>query len=154
PEGHHRFKVRLNAQGKMVEESFFGPDGEPVVTTRGYHCMRRRYDARGLKVEEVCFGAAGEPAFASLGNSFRALFSYNAQGRSAGFVLLGPNGRPRNNKQGVARMQISYDPLGAKVGSTAWRADPQGRLRLWKRLDGKGKILENANLDTDGTPGK
>jgi hypothetical protein len=34
--------------------------------------------------------------------------------------------------------------------SSFWRSDPQGRLRLWNREDGRGRVLETFHLSRDG----
>jgi hypothetical protein len=47
---------------------------------------------------------------------------------------------------------MSRDISGKVVQQTLWRANRQGKLLVWKREDGEGRLLENSYLTPDGKP--
>ncbi len=151
--GHYRWKCRYDSRGNQIEEAYFGADGKPVAVAWGYHRFIGRYDEKGRKVEAAVFGPNGEPAFRTDEDSFRFLWRYDSRGNHTETLFLGPNGRPRNIKPGWARRVSTYDAADKLVEQALWKADPQGRMRLWRRLDGRGRILEAYQLTADGQPG-
>jgi hypothetical protein len=152
PAGYHRWVTRYNARGNRLEDAYFGPTGQPVVTTWGYHRCVVRFDARGRALEQVNYGAAGDPAFRAGDGAFRLVWFYDARGNLTESLILGPNGRPRNNKSGWARQRNLYGRSGELKERLMWRADPEGRLRLWERHNDRGWVLERVNLTADGRP--
>jgi hypothetical protein len=69
--------------------------------------------------------------------------------------FLGASGLPRNSPagpEGWARQVEVYGPSGEVLERTFWKADPLGVLRFWRRLDGKGRLVESVNLAADGSP--
>jgi tRNA A-37 threonylcarbamoyl transferase component Bud32 len=154
PEGHHRWTARYDSRGKQIEEAYFGLDGKPVVSNGGFHRYVACYDDRGRKREQAHFGVTGEPAFRADEDSFRFLWRHDARGNLVEVLFLGPNGRPRNINGGWARRLETYDTSGKLAERLLWRADPEGRLRLARREDGQGRILESALLAADGRPQK
>jgi tRNA A-37 threonylcarbamoyl transferase component Bud32 len=152
-EGHHRWTARYDAGGNQIEWATFDAAGKPLATSEGFHRQLTRYDEKGRKLEQVHFGARGEPAFRADEGSFRFLWEHDARGNLRAVQFLGPNGRPMNIKNGWARRLDTWGPAGKRLERVLWKADPQGRLHLWQRLDSGDRLLENANFREDGQPG-
>jgi hypothetical protein len=152
PAGYHHWVCRLNARGNRIEERHFGIDGRPVVPTWGFHRCVVRFDDGGRGLEQANFGTAGEPAYRASDGTFRLLWSYDARGNLTETLILGPNGRPRNNKSGWARERLVHDSSGKLAERIWWRADPEGQLRLWERRNDQGWVLERVNLTPQGQP--
>jgi hypothetical protein len=152
PEGYHRWTARYDARGNQIMTACFGLSGEPMVPTWGWHRWVRRCDEKGNVLEVAYFGISGEPVFQRSDDGFRLLYRYDKEGKLIETLVLGPNGRRRNVKDGWARKRSRYTEAGKRSETAFWRADPEGRLLLWKRLDGNGELLEEAHLTADGRP--
>jgi len=152
PQGSHRMTSRYNSQGHVIEQAHFGLDGKPVLSASGYHRVVNRLDDRNKVLEQVVFGTNDEPARHKDWGAFRVLARHDQQGSMTDALLLGPNGRPTNGKGKFARGRWTYGPSSKMEEVAYWRADPAGRLRLWKRLDGSWRDTLVANLADDGRP--
>jgi hypothetical protein len=77
---------------------------------------------------------------------------YDKRGNLTEWTYFGVDGRPVNARNGWARLCDDYSSSGQRVQRTVWKADPEGRLRLWERQDGQGRVLERMALTAAGRP--
>jgi serine/threonine protein kinase len=152
PAGHHRYTSRYDSRGNPIDDAFFGLDGKPMVISFGYHRKVTRWDDKGRRLEQAFFGVNGEPVFDRTNGWFRGLASFYDSRNTCDLLNLGPSGRPANVKDGWAKRRDIRDRSGKTVESIFWKADTQGKLRLWKREDSQGRMLEFVNLSEDGEP--
>src|SRR5262249_33315715 len=138
-----------NERGHMVERAYFDLEGQPAAPTGGAHRSRYRPDGKGRNLEEAEVGGGGELLR-------RTLYRYDAHGRMLETLTLGPNGRPRHRRAGTtnlgARRVFVHDEAGKVKEFETWRADPEGRLTLWRRSDARSRVLAYAYLDRPGKP--
>ena len=59
--GYAKFTHRYNDYGDLIEEAYFGTDGEPVLGNDGYARPHAVIDRNGRVIEEAYFGTDGKP---------------------------------------------------------------------------------------------
>jgi hypothetical protein len=84
----------------------------------------------------------------------KVVSKYDERGNVTEGTFFGVDDRPINVLSGAARLRNEYGSAGQLVQRTAWKVDPQGQLRLWSRVDDRGRMLEMAKLTASGRPRK
>jgi len=151
--GHHYYTQKWDEAGHVTETAFFGPkEGQKVLRAdSGTHRWEARFDEWGNHVASAHYGVNNE-AVAHLelgGHRWTAKFEKDHLLELSLFTV---NDKSVNYKDGYARMCKLYDGQGVLQETAYWKADPNGKLHLWKRIDSKNRPLEVASFNSKGEP--
>jgi hypothetical protein len=144
---------RLDGRGKVLEQWYFTPDGQPSRHVHGWHRSTAKYDERGNKLEVTYFDLTGRP-MASVGRDHRVAARYDERNNQIEERFFGLDDKPVVTKWGYARLTRTYDAQGKYQGQIQWVLDTKGKYVLSKRLDARGKVLEQAYFTPDGQPSR
>jgi tRNA A-37 threonylcarbamoyl transferase component Bud32 len=150
-EGYHVWQARYDARGNQLEVAYRGLDREPILRKEGYHRWLAKYDGAGNRIERTYLGIDGRPASIKSGYH-RWAAEYDEHGREVQSAYFAVDGRPVNAPV-WSRQRKEYGATGELVRTTLWKADTEGRLHLWQRKDGRGRVLESVHLTAAGRPG-
>jgi hypothetical protein len=137
-------------RGNLLERSFWldGPDGTSV--------LHFRTDARGNRTEEVALTADARPSSFDNGSTRRWTARYDARDHRVEQTYFDADGKPVTCRTALpephARATWSYDRQDRLVERAFWVVGPAGELRMCRRENGKGKIVEEAFFDDAGRP--
>ena len=79
--GFARLTTRYSEYGDLMEEAYFGVDGERVFVDERCARFTNTYNAHGQKVETACFDTNDRPSSENPLNAVRVAFSYDRQGQ-------------------------------------------------------------------------
>jgi hypothetical protein len=157
-DGYSRRVRRYDAQDHLVEDSFYGINDEPVVSSSaGYSRGTQAFDAQGKVTEVTLFGIDGKPM---IGKDGYAKFtnSYNAYGDLVEEAYFGTDGKLVVAKDGYARFARVVDRDGRMIEEAYFGTDGKpisqrnGYAKVTHRFDPQGKVLEDAYFGSGGEP--
>src|SRR5262249_41321090 len=142
-----------DGKGRKLEEGAFTAEGRPTLYAGGtHHRWVYRLDARGNVLESAAYDVEGRPTVFRKDGHHRWTARYDEGNRQTEQDAFGLDGKPANGLNGSARIRNRYDAQGNLEEAAYWMADPEGNFHLWKRLDGKGRLLEWVYLTPQGLP--
>ena len=109
--GYARRKLKFDARGNPIEETYFDVNGEPTLSETGSAKVTRIYDSSGNPIEERHFGIDGLPALVKDGYAATSR-RYDARGNQVEQSYSGPDGKPILMKSGYATVKRRYDSFG------------------------------------------
>jgi hypothetical protein len=141
--------------GRIMEEAYFGPAGEPIYVGNGFAKVRYAFDDNGLNVEQAYFGTTGEPTVTSLG-CHRLRWAHDERGQRTEERCFGLDGQPKSSTNGFHRLVWTRDLHGRVIGERDFAVDgspvlgPGGwHYRLTER-DEYGRSMRESAFERDG----
>jgi YD repeat-containing protein len=121
-DGYARMIEILDPRGLVVEQQFFGADGEPVALTEGEIGMTVSYDAAGRILETRLLG---DPASFTT-TCARSAYAYDARGNTTRFGCRDGEGAPvpKEDWSGASDMIGEYDGRDRVI--RMWLEDSSG----------------------------
>lgn len=153
----YEVRVKRNTQGAIVEESFFGAQGEPVLGPAGAHRVQHAPDGHGVDMELRYFDATGAPALAHEVHLVR--MQVDSFGNEIMREFFDRSGRPVVSAElGAASLRITRDAHGNELARELF--DVNGRPTLGsgdfatrrKRFDDRDLPVEWSFFGADGAP--
>ncbi len=151
--GYAKMVVKLNEQGRPVENTYFDAKDQPTHHIEGNTTFLRRYDARGQIIEAIYTGY-DSAVFKFSEQRHR----YNQDGKVVEIANFDAKGQPVHDKDGHARWTTGYDNQGHAVdrmyfnkdnipapyddGHTGWHREYQG-----------GKLIDQIFYGYDASKG-
>ena len=147
-------RVTLDKSGAVVEESFFGQQGEAVLGQAGAHRVQHVVDAHGLELERRYFDAEGEPMAVNRAGIVRS--KYDDVGNPIETAYFTLDGQPVVELEvGAAVVRKTRDARGNEVELSSF--DEQGQpvtaaraIARRLRYDENDALLELTYLGADG----
>ena len=122
-----RVRFLHNAVGKITQESYFGIDDAPIITTRGYAVMRAEYDGRGQTIGQSFFGLDEQPAVHPLG-MHRFQLAHDERGNVIKREYFDTSGGPFvHPTRGYACATFTFDESDKETSRTPCPAAPSGK---------------------------
>lgn len=136
-------------------ETYFGPDGHPIVAEGRWVTGRQRWDARGYGVEAAFFDEYMRPIRHASGCAKQRL-THDAHGNLSEVLCLDEENHPLRSTEGSAKFTRVHDNHGNILeeryfGTTGQseRYDEPYVTRRWK-YNAQGKEVEEAYFDAAG----
>jgi YD repeat-containing protein len=156
-EGLYRVDVKRSPQGAVLEESFFGDDGEPIRDSKGVHRIEYTVDEHGVAVEERYFDEQGQPTPSEGVYVERTQYDDVGNTRDVAFYDT-QNNLVMSLAEGAARMHYTRDARGNEIKLELF--DTAGRpivgahhfASRTRRFDEHDLAIEWAYFGTDGAP--
>ena len=124
-------RMRNDAFGKLLQVSFFGPDGEPASPSGiGAQSVRFQYDARGRQIEKAFLGLDQQPIVIP----------------SGGYAIKRLERDERGNV--LAKRYYGADLKPMLLAENLFPEDGIGYASVVYQLDGAGNAVEQRYLDT------
>jgi hypothetical protein len=152
--------LRRDQRDNLVERSFFGFDGAPILS--GYWGFARVVilrDEHGNEIENAYFGVDGEPMLREGWGAARMTFRLDGRGNIVEEAYFGIDGKPiLSTRFGAARRAWRYDDRGDLVERQFFDADgmpaenDRGFATVALKRDGLGRLLEACYFDRRGRP--
>jgi hypothetical protein len=147
-----------DARGKLIEETLFDPQGQPVRHDDGYVNARFAYDDRGYRIKTALFDEHGHPTLHTDGYvTYQS--TYNESGQLLETAFLGLDGAPvLLTKHGYAKKRLSYDARGKVTQLACFGPDDQlvqpvyGYAIIRYVHDNLGRETMRVFLDVNGAP--
>jgi YD repeat-containing protein len=142
-------------QGRVIAESFFGPDGKPTYFSDGFARATRKYDEFGNVSEEAYFDADGKPMRNKYGVA-RVVKRYDSQGNQIETSLYGPDGTPTPDGAGLARRTWIHDERGNLLEEARFNVqgqpapDENGVARVVYKYNDQNQKVEGAFYNAAG----
>jgi hypothetical protein len=145
----------------LVEATYFGINGEPVLNDEGFARVTYVKDSHGRDIETAYFGTDGKPlnqkhGYAKLTNR------YDDYGAFVEEAYFGSSGEPVLNYNGIARITQVNDELGRAAEWAYFGVRVRGEPvigtkdhryhRAKQVLDERSNQLEFATFGIDGKP--
>lgn len=157
--GYSELHRAYDDRRQVLQEEYFGPDGQPVLRGEGYASWKREYTEEGIGTvrAQSYYGVSGEPVIMSEGyHSFRREFDTNGNMISESY--FDAEGKPVPCKKGYASFRRTYDAnsnisedvfLNAEGGSAVLGG---GYSSIRYEYDENRQLLLTYYLDKDGNP--
>ena len=150
-------KVEYDSRGNRIRESYFGLNGEPVLSGDFYHRYDSKYNKYNQLVEQRIYGADNKPTLGDVG-LFMKKFEYDPQGNLIKASSFGINEEPIINMQGFHAATNKYDEIGNVIEEAAYNS--QGNLILSAdgmavsrmKYDDFGNLTEMSYFDQFNNP--
>lgn len=145
-----------DARGNVVEMTYLGADGQPVLNDEGMAFVVYRYDDLGNEVEKRMLDTARKLVRRTDGWAIERQ-QYNALGQVVVDTLLDEHERPAPFDDGSYGHRLAYDSRGRVSQQTFLDAAGKpmsvgGHHGVRNRLDNNGNLLEETYLDAQGAP--
>lgn len=156
--GAHRICRTYDGGGRVVEERYFGVDGDLVAVKDGYSFFRRKYDDWGNEIEWACFDAQGQPVVNASDNTHMVRNTYNESGQLTATYCFGINGEPCLHAAGNHGYRVHYGNQGREAEYTLLGLDDKpiaieyGYAITRSKYDENGNEVECSFFDMDGDP--
>jgi hypothetical protein len=172
--GFHEYRLRYDSRENETEESYWGPQGEPVYcqhdsgdTASQYascpiHRVVNEFDSNDKRIHARFFDPAGH--LVSNGDAVAGFdLSYNPIGYFLGSDWVGPDGYPTATANGIYRQRAEPDEFGrdkvitnfGKDGNAGpnisgvtiqnFQYDPRGNIAVVENRDSNGKSVVDDN---------
>jgi hypothetical protein len=155
-EGYSRRVRRYDANDRLVEDAFYGVDGESVVSSSaGYSRSTQAFNSRGKVIEVAYFGIDGKPMIKDGDAKFT--HRYNDYGDLIEEAYFGTDGKPIV-EGGFARLTRINDRDGRIIEEAYFGTDGKpvnqrkGYAKLTHRYDAQGGLVEDAYFGPSGEP--
>lgn len=110
--GLHRVVRSFDLLGRPTEETFFGPDGRPILNGFRVHSKRSHYDSQDNEIQTDYFGIS-EERINCVDGYHRRKSAYDKWNRLVDQRYFDTNGRPcADSSTGAHRVSYRYDPRG------------------------------------------
>jgi hypothetical protein len=151
-----RQTIEWDAHGRSTE-TYFGPDGKPIVIGDRVVKARSVWDARGYPVEIAAFDEHGRPIRNHSGCA-KLRFTHDAHGNLVEYTCLDERDHPIRSTDGWARVTLVYDGRGNAIEASFF--GPTGHPALYdepyvkerRKYNAQGKQVEEAYFDATGQP--
>jgi len=155
-EGYSRRVMGYDVHDHLVEDAFYGVDGEPVVSSSaGYSRSTQVFNSRGKVIEVAYFGIDGKPLIKDGDAKFT--HRYNDYGDLIEEAYFGTDGKPIV-EEGFARLTRVIDRDGRIIEEAYFGTDgkpvnqKKGYAKLAHRYDAQGGLVEDAYFGPGGEP--
>jgi len=148
---------QLDARGRVIEQISIGADDQPIASQgSGIARIRLELDGLGRELRKRFYDAQDQP-HANSDGSYGLAFEYNARGQVVEQQGLGADGRPADDRHGVAVARTEYEVTGGQREQRFYAADGQPTARAQAAIvrrvnDASGRDLETSFYDAQGKP--
>ena len=157
--GTHMSRQIYDAQGNVLETSYYGVDGKPHATKSGYAKINAKFDDLGHQIEWACYDTLGQPAIEQSLGTHLSRTVYDARGNWLVWTYYGVNGKPCLTKSGYAKTTAKYDELGHQIEWACFDTldkpaiDQARGNHMWRQAyDARGNVLETSYHGIDDKP--
>ncbi len=118
--GYARAVYKVDVQGHVLEEAYFGVSDEPVKHDYGFARAVHEYDARGLQTRSSYFGIDGKAVRQRLG--YHAVQrAFDTRANNVQVLYFDVDGKtPILTKEGYSRLEKEYGPTGQLLRQAAF----------------------------------
>lgn len=149
-----------NKRGNVIEEAYFGIDGDPCENRYGAAKITWKYNKDGnASEEEAYFDKAGNPCLNDYQGYAKITWKYDDGGRIIEEAYFDPNSEPCQNYDGYAKKTIKYNDDENITTEEAYfdvNDEPcqndDGYAKATARYNKDGRIVELAYFGIDGSP--
>jgi len=114
-DGYATLRMAYDSRGKVIQQTFYGVNGEPVQHKAGYYGWEAEYDEQGNQIVETYLGKDGKPMPGADGYVTLRL-AYDSRGNVIQVTYHAANGDPvKSTKDGYYGWEAKYDEQGNKT---------------------------------------
>jgi YD repeat-containing protein len=156
-EGVSRVDVKRSPQGAVLEESFFGDDGEPIRNSEGVHRVEYVVDQHGVALEARYFDEQGQPTPSDGVYVERTQYDDVGNTRDVAFYDT-QNNLVMSLTEGAARLHYTRDARGNETKLELFDAAGRPIVGAYhyasrtRRFDEHDLTVEWAYFGADGAP--
>lgn len=150
-------KIDYNEKGQISRESYYGTDGNLVLSSFGYAIIEYNYDGNGRVIVERYFDADEKPIKNKFGYaSFTR--NYNEQGNIISETYYNEQGNKAARDNGYAEVHRNYDEASRITSESYWdeAGDPYttrwGYHAITKEYDIVGNVISEMFWDNSDNP--
>lgn len=153
-DGDHGWDAEFDEHGNQVLETYVGVDGKPIDRDFGVAITKVAYDVLGRWKSIFHFNSSGLAATSSDGIHGK-LAEYDERGNLTVERYIGTNGKPVEDKDGVAITRSSYDGLMRHRSirffdsSDMPTTDSEGKHGIMFEFDAWGNVTEMRHVGVD-----
>ena len=146
-------------EGYTAAEFYSDADGRPRPNDGGIY--GKRWDVRpdGLRRGVTFIGRDGRPAVSSIERYATVRYESNEFGKTTRLEYFDANGRPCQDRNGVAKSEMTYDDVGNLIfyhmldsGGNPTEYVPDGHASSRREYDSSGHLVRWEFLGRDGRP--
>jgi WD40 repeat protein len=153
----NKWANKYDDSGNIIEATFFGLHGKPILSKKGFAKWTAKYNDRGKKIEEAYFGLDDQPILDNLGIA-KWTSIYDDRGDSIETAYFGLDGKPILSKEGFAKWTAKYNDRGKRIETAYFGLDgkpilsKEGFAKWTAKYNDRGKKIEEAYFGLDDQP--
>ncbi len=151
-------QLKNDAKGNVLENQFFDTNNKPVEIVDGYARFVARYDSLGNQISWLCYNISNALCLNKEGIA-GYYYEYNDQNKITKQTVIGVDGKPKCDNNGIYIAKFEYDERGNEVKRTFYDATGRNytlsteKIAGWNsKYDENGNEIERTFFNVKGVP--